>query len=60
MSWQENMLKQKTGSNAMSPSRVLMLAAIFATLAACAPLKPHTTLPVTLIKSPNLDRKSVV
>lgn len=57
MSWQENMLKQKSGSNAMSPSRVLMLGAIFATLAACTPLKPHTTLPVTLIKSPNFDQR---
>jgi N-acetylmuramoyl-L-alanine amidase len=39
----------------MNPHRILFFAAIAAMLAACAPLKPHTTLPVDLVKSPNFD-----
>lgn len=49
------MLAQKICSNTISLSHLFVLAAICVLLAACAPLKPHTTLPVALIKSPNFD-----
>jgi len=41
----------------MSPQRLALLAAIATVLAACAPLRPDTTLPVTLAASPNFDQR---
>ncbi|RJG00423.1 N-acetylmuramoyl-L-alanine amidase [Noviherbaspirillum sedimenti] len=41
----------------MNLPRLALLAAIALTLVACAPLRPHTTLPVTLVASPNFDQR---
>lgn len=43
--------------HAMNMPRTLFFAATIAILTACAPLRPHTTLPVTLVKSPNFDQR---
>jgi N-acetylmuramoyl-L-alanine amidase len=44
-------------SDDMTSPRLLLLGAIAALIAGCAPLKPDTTLPVSLVKSPNFDQR---